>query len=123
MSNAKQRIFVVDDDKELAVALSDFLREAHLDVETFYDPCSALVRASDCPPDVLVSDIDMPDMDGIALARALRDQIPTCKVILMSGNSDCKIHELLDGSHDFVILPKPFPLNQLLGLIRSSRGS
>jgi two-component system C4-dicarboxylate transport response regulator DctD len=115
------KVFIVDDEKTIAEALSDFLREAHLDVETFCDPCSALVRASDCPPDVLVSDIDMPEMDGIALANALRDQIPTCKVILMSGNPDWKIHEYLDGAHDFVMLPKPFPLNHLLCLIKSEQ--
>jgi DNA-binding NtrC family response regulator len=123
MVKAKQKVFVVDDDEQIADMVSFVISEAQFDVETFYDASSALQRAGDCQPDILVSDIDMPEMGGITLAKALRKQNPDCTVILMSGNSDWKIHEHLVGSHDFVLLPKPFPLNQLLGLIRLSRGS
>ena len=64
---AKQKVFVVDDEKQIADLLSAVVREAEFDVETFYDAHSALLRARDCPPDVLVSDIAMPEMDGISL--------------------------------------------------------
>ena len=118
---AGRKIFVVDDEVPIAEVLSDSLREAQFDVETFHDARSALLRASDSIPDILVSDISMPGMDGIALAEALRKRNPTCKVILISGNPNWKTHRHLDGAglDRFVLLPKPFPLAQLLRLIES----
>jgi DNA-binding NtrC family response regulator len=115
------KIFVVDDEKWIAQILSDFLREAYLDVETFYDAHSVLQRMSDCLPDVLVSDITMPDMDGIELVEALLKKCPNCKVILMSGNPGWRTHKYLerDDWHRFTLLRKPFPLSQLLDLIKS----
>jgi DNA-binding NtrC family response regulator len=115
----KTKVFVVDDEEQVAEVLTLSLLEAGLDVETFSDSYSALRRARDCPPDILVTDISMPNMDGITLAKALREQIPTCKVILISGNPEWKTPKHLNVSHDFVLLPKPFPLNQLLRLIKS----
>jgi DNA-binding NtrC family response regulator len=115
------KVFVVDDEEQIAEVLSDSLRGAQFDVETFHDARSALPRASDCIPDILVSDISMPGMDGIALAEALRQQNPTCKVILISGNPNWKTRRQLEGSglDGFVLLSKPFPLDQLLRLIES----
>jgi DNA-binding NtrC family response regulator len=121
---AKQKVFVVDDEEQIAEVLSIGLREAEFDVETFYDARSALLRASACLPDILVSDITMPEMDGIALAEALREQNPNCKIVLISGNPEWKTREdwrsdRLDG---FVLLPKPFAFSQLLSLINSHEG-
>jgi DNA-binding NtrC family response regulator len=118
---SKQKVFVVDDEEQIAEVLSIGLREAEFDVETFYDARSALLRARDCPPNTLVSDICMPEMDGIALADALREYNPNCKVILISGNPRWKSREDWRGDelNDFVLLPKPFKISQLLSLIKS----
>jgi DNA-binding NtrC family response regulator len=118
---AEQKVFLVDDDKKIADVLSFVLREAGFDVETFYDPRSSLMRASDSLPDVLVSDIDMPEMDGVVLARALRELNPNCKVILISGNPDWKARSTLRGGglEGFIFLPKPFSPSLLVRLIRS----
>jgi CheY-like chemotaxis protein len=115
-----QKVYVVDDEKQIADILSSVLRERCFDVETFYDARSALLKASDCPPDILISDITMPEMDGIALATALRKQSPNSKVILMSGNPAWKTRNLRGGTlDDFTLLSKPFPLSQLLRLIET----
>jgi DNA-binding NtrC family response regulator len=98
--------------------LSVFLREAQIDVEAFQDARSALLRANDCLPDVLVSDVSMPEMDGVALADALLERNPSCKVILISGNPEWKTRRHAGGD-GFVLLTKPFPLNKLLSLIES----
>jgi DNA-binding NtrC family response regulator len=120
-SRNKKKVFVVDDEEPIAEVLTLGLRNAELDVETFNDARSALLRARDCPPDALVSDISMPEMDGITLAKALRKQYPNCKVILISGNPGWKTREDWrgDGLDGFVLLPKPFALSQLLSLIKS----
>lgn len=78
----------MDDEEQIAELLGSVVREAQFDVETFHNARSALLRASNCLPDILVSDICMPEMDGIALADAMREQNPNCKVILISGSAD-----------------------------------
>jgi two-component system cell cycle sensor histidine kinase/response regulator CckA len=77
-----------------------------------------------CTPDILVSDIVMPGMDGITLAGALREQSPNCKVILMSGTPGWRPPADVYGSgaDGVTILAKPFPLSQLLLLIKSQLG-
>jgi DNA-binding NtrC family response regulator len=111
----RRRIFVVDDEGQIADLLGAFLRDSGFDVDTFEDGKSCLLKAADSSPDILVSDISMPGMDGIALANAIRGVCPECKVILISGNPEWKTRaQALDG---FVLLSKPFVLSQLLRLI------
>ncbi len=117
---SEQKVFVVDDEVQIADLLSLNLREVSSDVETFYDARSALQRASNCLPDILISDITMPGMDGITLAETLRKQNPNCKIILISGNPDWKARGNSQSRlGDFTLLLKPFSIKQLLCLIIS----
>ena len=119
---AKQRLFVVDDQAQIADALTIVLgRMAEFDVETFYDARSALLRMRDCLPDILVTDVNMPEMDGMALAEALQERNPSCKIILMSGNpySNGRGDLKDDRLNGFVLLLKPFSIKQLLCHIAS----
>ena len=113
---ARQKVFVVDDEKQIADLLSLYLRAEHFDVETFYDANSASQRASTCIPDVLVSDITMPGMDGITLAETLRERNPNCKVVLISGNPNWRVRgDLQSGKLDgATLLLKPFSMKELL---------
>ena len=115
------KIFVVDDEQPIADLLSDYLRKDHNEVETFYEAQSALKRADQCLPDVLIADIVMPDMSGIALAEALRERRQDCKVVLISGNPEWRCPENLqnDGADKFVLLLKPFKVSKLLQLVRA----
>lgn len=121
MSNVK--VFVVDDEPQIANLLSGVLRENQFDVETFYNAHSVLRRADECLPDVLVTDVCMPGMNGIALAEALRERKDSCQVILISGNPEWKCREELqgDGAGKFVLLLKPFNICQFLQLVRSTQ--
>jgi DNA-binding NtrC family response regulator len=118
---AKQKVFVVDDERQIARLLSLAIRDADFDVEMFYDARSALLRASECVPDILVSDVTMPDMDGITLAETIRERNPNCKVILISGNPNWKTHGTLHSGRldGFTLLLKPFTIKQILSLIES----
>ncbi len=117
----KRKIFVVDDERQIAILLSEVLRAAEFDVETFFDARSALRRAMDGQPSILVTDVTMPDMDGIALAVAVREQIPNCRIILISGNPKWKTGTALQGNgmSDFALLLKPFSITQLMRLVKS----
>jgi CheY-like chemotaxis protein len=116
-----RKLFLVDDERQIADVVALSLAETAFDIETFYDARSALLRARDCLPDILVSDVVMPEMDGVALAHAMRLLNPACRVILVSGNpfwtrNDRSQGEEFDG---FVLLLKPFPLSHLLRLLTS----
>ena len=115
------KIFVVDDEQPIADLLSDYLRKDHNEVETFYEAQSVLKRADQSLPDVLIADIAMPEMSGIALAEALRERRQDCKVVLISGNPEWGCPENLrgDGAGKFVLLLKPFKVSQLLHLVRA----
>lgn len=117
-------MFVVDDEKVIANGLSFVLREQGLDVETFYDALSALLRTSECLPDTVVTDISMTGMDGITLARALRKQNSQCKILFISGNPDWKTHADLqgDGLDGYRLLLKPFSLREFVSLVNSEQG-
>jgi two-component system nitrogen regulation response regulator GlnG len=120
MSNPK--IFIVDDEKEIADLLGKLLRSRHYDVESFYDANSVLNRTGECHPDILVTDIDMPGMDGISLSAALLQQCRECKIILMSGNPNWRHgqpHQ--DVASGFDLLMKPFKISQLLNLVASKQ--
>lgn len=119
----EQKVFVVDDEEQIANLVTLCLRSVSFDVETFYDAASALRRASNCLPDLLISDITMPGMDGITLAKQLRKRNPNCKVILISGNPNWKAPgDLLnDRFGDFALLLKPFSIKQLLCRITSEQ--
>jgi CheY-like chemotaxis protein len=81
------RVFVVDDEADIADTLSVILRNAGFTVCTFYDGLTALEHACEEHPDILLSDVMMPRMDGFTLANRLRKQLPRCRVLLISGNA------------------------------------
>ena len=69
--------------------------------------------------DVLISDVVMPGMDGVTLARLVRMERPAIKVILISGYSEDVARNGIDASEGIHFLPKPFSLKQLAGAVKT----
>jgi two-component system, OmpR family, response regulator len=84
----KLRVLVVDDSRDNADSLSLMLSLSGYDVRTAYDGASALSLARGERPDCLISDINMPGMDGCELARAIRAEFPAVKLMAVSGRND-----------------------------------
>ncbi len=81
-----QQILVVDDNKDAAALLTLLLRMRGHEVREAYDGVSALAMATKSNPSIVISDIGMPGMSGLELARALRDMFPYgLKLIAVSG--------------------------------------
>jgi CheY-like chemotaxis protein len=80
------RVFIVDDVPIIAYTISEVLRDRGYSVIPYIDPVQALRDAHSLLPDVLISDVDMPDLSGVDLAIQLQAQCPACKVLLMSGH-------------------------------------
>jgi DNA-binding response OmpR family regulator len=81
-----KRVFIVDDEANIADSLSLILRRVGFTVHTFYDGQAALEHAQRETPDIVLSDIVMPKMGGLELASKLREQFPHCRILLVSGN-------------------------------------
>lgn len=84
-------VLIVDDENMPRKILRDFLPWSDLGVGRIYeadDGESALKIAKEKKPDIIISDIKMPRMNGMALAEAVRSALPSCKFIFLSGYSD-----------------------------------
>ena len=112
------RVLVVDDEPQLLRALSVNLRARGYDVATAGDGTEALQAAASRPPDVVVLDLGLPDMDGVAVIEGLRgwSKVP---ILVLSGRSDSadKVDALDAGADDYVT--KPFGMDELLARLRA----
>lgn len=91
------RILLVDDESGVLNALSRLLRltpivvkgeEWRCRIDTFTSPREALARAAECAYDLVVSDFRMPEMDGVAVLRRMRELQPDCARVILSGYTD-----------------------------------
>ncbi len=115
------RIFVVDDEAEIAKMLAVILQMNLFDAVPYTHPQAALEAAKAAPPDYLISDIVMPEMSGVELAILLKQEIPTCKVLLFSGQVGASdlLRSAKEAGHDFMLVQKPIHPTKLVEAIRS----
>ncbi|MGA2349979.1 MAG: response regulator [Terracidiphilus sp.] len=116
------RVFVVDDEDVIASTLAAILRfQGGFHATSFTDPVKALQAAHTEVPDLLITDVVMPQMSGIDLAIRLREVRPDCKVLLFSGQAATA--DLLEAArtsgHTFELLAKPVHPADLLASIRN----
>ena len=114
------RVLVVDDVPDVRDLHSGFLRGCGLDVSTAENGILALDEARRAVPHVVVTDIEMPEMNGLDLCRRLRAEVATCDigVVVVTGDaSDWIQAAALDAGCD-VVLAKPCSRTLLLATIR-----
>lgn len=110
------RIYVVDDERVIAETLAAILVRAGFSAIFFTNPLEALSAASLLPPDLLISDVRMPQMSGIDLAIQIKAQCPDCIILLFSGQAETAnlLQTAREHGHDFHLLPKPIHPSDLL---------
>ena len=115
-SDPATQIFVVDDEPVIASTLAAILQMNGFSAEFFTSPLEALAAARSKAPDLLISDVTMPDISGIDLAMLMRAQYPTCKILLFSGHpATCGlIEDARARGHEFHLLLKPVAPAELL---------
>src|SRR2546427_3636573 len=103
----KARILVVDDDVSTREVFGELLERWGYDVEQTGDGHDALKLTSERRPDVIISDLVMPKLDGLALTRALREESPDTPVIIITGKGtiDAAVEAVREGVFDFVEKP------------------
>jgi two-component system KDP operon response regulator KdpE len=115
----KQRILIVDDEPQITRVLRRSLTTHGYDVHVAADGESALQTFGDWSPDLVVTDLSMPHMDGLQLCRNLRavSQLPII-VLSVRGEERTKVQALDAGADDYVT--KPFGMDELLARIRAA---
>jgi two-component system, OmpR family, KDP operon response regulator KdpE len=116
---ANSRVLVVEDEPAMLRALRINLRVREYDVTTAATGREALAEASRRPPDAVILDLGLPDVDGIEVIRQLRSWSRT-PVIVLSGRTGPgdKIAALDVGADDYVT--KPFSMEELLARLRAA---
>lgn len=115
--SAPNKILVVDDEPQITRVLRTSLTSRGYEVRVANDGESALDLFKDWSPDLVITDLSMPNMTGIELCRQLRtkSQVPII-VLSVKGEERTKVEALDSGADDYVT--KPFSINELLARIR-----
>lgn len=115
------RILVIDDEKPLADTLTLILQSAGYEATAAYDGVAALLQIESFPPDVVISDVIMPGMNGIETCRKVHAKQPNCHIILFSGQA--ATNELMRSAReegcDWELLAKPVHPKELLERLSS----
>jgi CheY-like chemotaxis protein len=116
----KPKVLVVDDEQVIADTLAKILDLNGYDASAVYTGTAAVESARALRPDLIISDVIMPDMDGIEAAIHIRAFLPNCKILLFSGQAATA--DLLENArsrgHEFEILAKPVHPSDLLAKLR-----
>ena len=114
-------IFVVDDEEDIAKMFAVVLQMNLFNAMPYFDPLQALDAAKETPPDYLLTDVVMPGMDGVELARAIKAIAPECKILIFSGqeNSAKLIEKANQKGYDFALVLKPIHPRKMVELIRA----
>ncbi|HUH64128.1 MAG TPA: response regulator [Terracidiphilus sp.] len=109
-------VLVVDDEYVIADSLAQILKHNGYAAISAYDGEAALETALTMPPELLITDVILPGMNGVELAITIRRIFPECKVILSSGQpSSARLLSSADSAgHHFVFLNKPVHPTELL---------
>jgi DNA-binding response OmpR family regulator len=107
------RILVVDDEPSIRELLAEYLRGRGLEVETVGDAETALERLADAPPDVVITDLKLPGLDGVEVVRAATGRPTPVPTVMMTGFAtvESAIAALTSGAQDYLL--KPFRLREL----------
>lgn len=114
----QSRIMIVDDDADTLALLREIMTKEGYQVETIEDAETALRRVNEWQPELVITDIQMPRMDGLALLTAVRERAPDVMVILLTafGSLKTAVDAIKTGAFDY--LSKPFIVDEIRLVVR-----
>jgi two-component system KDP operon response regulator KdpE len=117
--DGKRNILVVDDEAQITRVLKTSLSAQGYGIRTASDGMQALLEMKTWTPDLIITDLRMPNMDGLELCRQVRSdsRIPII-VLSVKGEETIKVEALDAGADDYVT--KPFSVNELLARVRAA---
>src|SRR5580704_14854166 len=118
---ARPMLFVVDDEPVVGVVLKRLADSVGFDVVVCGSAAEAVAGLAGHPADMAFVDLRMPETNGIELLRQIRDTVPACEVVLVSGSAtiDSAVEAVKLGARDY--LTKPLDFDRVSGLLRDVR--
>jgi len=117
------RVLLIDDERIFVESLTKVLKRRNMEVKAAFDGLSALKLLSIEEPDVIVLDLRMPGMDGLAVLEEIRTKDSLTPVILLTGHLDIdRVVQVMDKGVALVLL-KPCPVETLVSAIENASES
>ena len=121
----KNSVLVVDDEPNVANTVAQILREHGFESRVAYGGQEAIRKVAAQAPDIIISDVVMPHINGIEAAKAIHEMSPDTRIVLFSGQA--MTNDLLQSAcsqgYSFELLSKPVEIDTLLKTLRNSSGS
>jgi two-component system nitrogen regulation response regulator GlnG len=111
-------VWIIDDDRSIRWVFEKALGREGIDFRAYASAGEALEHLADDPPQVVVSDIRMPGVSGLAFMQALKERLPQTPVIIMTAYSDLESAVAAFQGGAFEYLPKPFDVDHAVELVR-----
>jgi len=120
MASRPINAWIVDDDQSVRWVLEKALNQADMETRSFERAEHLLEALGDSAPDVLITDVRMPGMSGMALLERLRKSYPDLPVIVITAHSDLENAVAAYKGGAFEYLPKPFDIDEAVDLVRKA---
>lgn len=114
----QQKVWIVDDDKSIRWVLEKAIQKTDVEIQSFSNPADLLKKLQHEEPDVIISDVRMPGMDGITLLEKIKQQSPDIPVIIMTAYSDLERAVSAFQGGAFEYLSKPFDVDEVVSLVK-----
>jgi CheY-like chemotaxis protein len=116
-------VVIVDDNVALGRQIVAFLAQSGINALHEDNAADGIASIRHWIPDVVVMDIDMPGMDGLAAAKIVAAELPETRLVLMSGYIDQLQRANAEGLDVFAVVDKPLPLHMLARFVRNALGA
>lgn len=118
--SSNSTIWVLDDERSIRWVLEKALVQEELEVTCFEEGRSLLRRLNQVVPDLIISDIRMPDVDGLELLAEVKASHPDLPVIVMTAHSDLEsaVSSIKGGAYEY--LPKPFAVEEVVSTVKKA---
>ncbi|MEJ2140557.1 MAG: nitrogen regulation protein NR(I) [Gammaproteobacteria bacterium] len=120
MASRPLQVWIVDDDQSVRWVLEKALKQADIETRSFERAEHLLDAIGDREPDVLITDVRMPGMSGLALLERLQTSCPELPIIVITAHSDLENAVAAYKGGAFEYLPKPFDIDEAVDLVRKA---
>lgn len=116
-------VLVVDDDQTILNLATYFFERKGIKVHCAADGEEALRKIQERTFTMMVTDLNLPGMDGLELARKVREIAPRMPIVMSTGNKSPEICRLAKEAGIVEVFAKPFRFAELMGMVRENRGA
>ena len=117
MNKKMKKLLLIDDEENMIHMLSAYMKKRGYEVATASGGAEGVERVHDFVPDLILCDLQMPQMDGLAFLAHIKDQLNDIPVIMMSAYAtvDTAVQAMKQGAYDFIT--KPFKMDEIVCIL------